>query len=84
MAKQKSPYMTHMLPGVSLNACEFVPFEDVLGLGHSDGVSSMLVPGEWVLPGAQLWTCWCCGVVFLIGNCGQCVHIFAFLIAFRR
>ncbi|KAJ3343326.1 Small subunit (SSU) processome component, partial [Kappamyces sp. JEL0680] len=44
--KQKEPYMTHMLPSSSLAQLQFCPFEDVLGLGHKKGFSSMIVPGS--------------------------------------
>ncbi len=37
--------MSHILPGSIIHDCKFVPFEDVLGLGHSDGFSSILIPG---------------------------------------
>ena len=44
--KQQSPYLSHMLPSHSIQSCRFAPFEDVLGIGHSGGFSSILVPGE--------------------------------------
>ncbi|KAI7836421.1 hypothetical protein COHA_009721 [Chlorella ohadii] len=44
-SKQQSPYMTHRLAGGTLRNFRFVPYEDVLGIGHSGGVSTMLVPG---------------------------------------
>eukprot|EP00310_Coccolithus_braarudii_P019408 CAMPEP_0183353274 /NCGR_PEP_ID=MMETSP0164_2-20130417/33159_1 /TAXON_ID=221442 /ORGANISM="Coccolithus pelagicus ssp braarudi, Strain PLY182g" /LENGTH=578 /DNA_ID=CAMNT_0025525927 /DNA_START=21 /DNA_END=1756 /DNA_ORIENTATION=- len=39
------PYMAHRLPGAEVECLRFCPFEDVLGIGHSKGYSSMLVPG---------------------------------------
>ena len=40
------PYMNHLLPGQSVTNVQFCPFEDVLGIGHSGGFSSILIPGS--------------------------------------
>eukprot|EP00039_Didymoeca_costata_P010180 m.136353 g.136353 ORF g.136353 m.136353 type:complete len:549 (+) comp14730_c0_seq5:39-1685(+) len=45
-SKQQSPYMNHRIPGCLIEQCRFSAFEDVLGLGHSHGFSSILVPGS--------------------------------------
>ena len=39
------PYLKHSV-NKSINDIHFVPFEDVMGIGHSAGFSSILVPGE--------------------------------------
>jgi len=44
--KQVSPYMSHLQPASAIHDVEFVPFEDVLGLGHKGGISSLVVPGS--------------------------------------
>jgi U3 small nucleolar RNA-associated protein 7 len=41
-----TPYLTLPLPSVSANSLAFCPFDDVLAVGHSRGVSSLLVPGS--------------------------------------
>ena len=44
-SKAQSPYMVHTLAGGTLSCLRWCPHEDVLGCGHSGGVSTMLVPG---------------------------------------
>ena len=44
--RANGPYMTHLLPGCEASSVRFCPFEDVLGIGHSKGFCSMLVPGS--------------------------------------
>lgn len=39
------PYMTHGLPQCTPLQLRFCPFEDVLGVGHAQGFTSLLVPG---------------------------------------
>ncbi|GBG24162.1 WD repeat-containing protein 46 [Hondaea fermentalgiana] len=43
--KQDAPYMQHQLPGQEFLDCKWRPYEDVLGLGHTAGVQTMVVPG---------------------------------------
>jgi U3 small nucleolar RNA-associated protein 7 len=43
--RANGPYMTHLLPGCEADSALFVPYEDFLGIGHSKGFCSMLVPG---------------------------------------
>ena len=40
-----APYLSHEMPGHMLSSLYFAPFEDVLGIGHDRGLSSILVPG---------------------------------------
>ncbi|RPA78624.1 BING4CT-domain-containing protein [Ascobolus immersus RN42] len=43
--KQDRPYLSHMIPGVQITQTSFVPFEDILGISHSKGFDSIIVPG---------------------------------------
>ena len=42
--KQQRPYMRHSVAG-EVSALEFCPFEDCMGIGHSKGFTSIIVPG---------------------------------------
>jgi len=44
--KQNLPYMKHVIPGTDISSIKFCPFEDVLGVGHSKGFSSLIIPGS--------------------------------------
>ncbi|CAJ0650637.1 10399_t:CDS:10 [Entrophospora sp. SA101] len=46
LEKQKSPYMTHIQEGSQIQDVHFCPFEDVLGFGYCNGVSSIVIPGS--------------------------------------
>eukprot|EP01127_Copromyxa_protea_P018963 TRINITY_DN6065_c0_g1_i3.p1 TRINITY_DN6065_c0_g1~~TRINITY_DN6065_c0_g1_i3.p1 ORF type:complete len:589 (-),score=139.40 TRINITY_DN6065_c0_g1_i3:34-1635(-) len=42
----KEPYLIHRLPFQNkINRVRFCPFEDVMGIGHANGFSSVIVPG---------------------------------------
>lgn len=43
--KVQSPYMTWGAQGQSVESLRWCPFEDVLGIGHDKGFSSIIVPG---------------------------------------
>lgn len=43
--KQDAPYLRHKVLLGGVNNVSFCPYEDVLGIGHANGVSTMLVPG---------------------------------------
>lgn len=42
---EKSIYLKHNLNNTSIQNVKFCPYEDVLGIGHDKGISSILVPG---------------------------------------
>jgi U3 small nucleolar RNA-associated protein 7 len=44
-AQMSAPYLQHVIPGATVNEVRFCPFEDFLGVGHSLGYTSMVVPG---------------------------------------
>lgn len=47
LQKQKLPYMKHMIPNDKvIKSMQFVPYEDVIGTGLSNGFSSFIVPGS--------------------------------------
>ncbi|UPR02232.1 BING4CT (NUC141) domain-containing protein [Chloropicon primus] len=43
--KAKAPYMNHQQDSGYIRQVSFCPYEDVLGIGHERGFSSILVPG---------------------------------------
>lgn len=43
--KQQQPYMSHVVTNGLIEHLEFCPFEDIMGIGHSDGLGTILVPG---------------------------------------
>lgn len=43
--KVTHPYMNHLIPSKQVEKVRFAPFEDVLGVGHSEGFESLIVPG---------------------------------------
>lgn len=45
LPNRNTPYMSHLFPGNRVNNVQFVPFEDLLGVGHNDGVTNLIVPG---------------------------------------
>jgi U3 small nucleolar RNA-associated protein 7 len=46
-SKSKDPYMHHSMPACSpVETLRFRPFQDVCGIGHSKGISSIVVPGS--------------------------------------
>ncbi|KAJ3033349.1 Small subunit (SSU) processome component [Rhizophlyctis rosea] len=44
--KQKEPYMQHLQAGSVIEDVAFCPYEDVMVLGHSGGVTNVVVPGS--------------------------------------
>ncbi|KEI40118.1 uncharacterized protein L969DRAFT_48081, partial [Mixia osmundae IAM 14324] len=44
-AEKPGLYLTHATPGSATQSLRFCPFDDVLGLGHAKGFTSLIVPG---------------------------------------
>lgn len=42
---RNTPYMSHLFAGNKVNNLKFVPFEDLLGVGHENGLTNLIVPG---------------------------------------
>lgn len=45
LPNRNTPYMSHMFAGNKVNNIKFVPFEDLIGVGHQDGVTNLIIPG---------------------------------------
>ena len=41
-----TPYLALPLPALTANSVAFCPYDDILAVGHSKGISSLLVPGS--------------------------------------
>ncbi|KKY16994.1 putative small nucleolar ribonucleoprotein complex [Phaeomoniella chlamydospora] len=46
LLKVQSPYMSHHLPSSPIQNVQFCPFEDILGVSHTTGFTSLIVPGS--------------------------------------
>lgn len=44
--ENRRPYMTHNVYGKTVQSLRFRPYEDVCGIGHSHGISSIVIPGS--------------------------------------
>ncbi|CCE64929.1 hypothetical protein TPHA_0J01070 [Tetrapisispora phaffii CBS 4417] len=44
--KRNTPYMSHLFPGNKIEGMQFVPYEDLLGFGHREGVTNLIIPGS--------------------------------------
>ena len=44
-SKAKAPYLRHELPGQTVVSLRFQPYEDICAIGHSNGFTSIIVPG---------------------------------------
>ena len=57
-----TPYLKYKLPG-KLHQLQFCPFEDCLGLGHSDGFTSIVVPGTCNILLKVCYLCYTCAIL---------------------
>lgn len=44
--KHRHCYMNHMIESSEIQSLNFCPYEDVLGIGHSNGFQSIVIPGS--------------------------------------
>lgn len=44
--KEEDIYLKHRLNNTNIQNLHFCPYEDVLGIGHGNGITSILVPGK--------------------------------------
>ena len=51
------PYLVHKLTSQA-TGLQFCPYEDVLGVGHGTGFSSLIIPGNWI----------CCTIIRVSDN----------------
>lgn len=43
---RNTPYMTHLFAGNKINNFKYIPFEDILSVGHEDGITNLIIPGS--------------------------------------
>jgi U3 small nucleolar RNA-associated protein 7 len=43
--KQQSPYLNHDISSSTVSSLQFCPYDDILGVGHSTGFASLIIPG---------------------------------------
>ncbi|CCC70420.1 hypothetical protein NCAS_0E03500 [Naumovozyma castellii] len=44
-SNRNTPYMSQLFPGNKVNNLQFVPFEDLLSVGHNTGITNLIIPG---------------------------------------
>jgi U3 small nucleolar RNA-associated protein 7 len=47
VTKARDPYMRHEIPGSAVETVRFRPFEDVLAIGHANGICTMVLYITW-------------------------------------
>ena len=50
----EAPYLTQKFKRSAIHGVSFCPYEDVLGVGHQEGFTSLLVPGSFSILNREL------------------------------
>ncbi|RDD43890.1 putative U3 small nucleolar RNA-associated protein 7 [Trichoplax sp. H2] len=46
IGQQESLFMSESIPSTEIECLKFCPYEDILGIGHNQGINSFIIPGS--------------------------------------